>query len=295
LILYRKIIFFLKKFSLPGFQKVPVYYVIKVFINGIFKSSINTQASAIAFNFFLATPPTVIFLFTLIPYLPVENFQVELLSIVNQLLPKQAFSSINKTLEEIIIRQRIDLLSISFFAALIFSTNGIASFISGFNASTYLKETRTWVAQRLVAFILVIIFSILLLAAIVSIVFGTTVTNFLIKYQFLNGAYAIWVFLWVKWVVIIMLFYFTISFMYYFAPAEKLKFRFFSVGSTFATILSVLASLIFSFYIDNFGQYNKLYGSIGTIMVLLMWIYINAWVILLGFDLNHSVLKAKKK
>jgi len=291
----RKILFLSKNISLPGFQSVPIYNVVRIFYKGIINGDINTQAASIAFNFFLATPPTIIFLFTLIPYLPIENFQIELLSLVNNLLPHNAFSSINQTLEDIITQQRGDLLSFSFFAALFFSTNGIAAFISAFNSSIHLKETRSWIAQRLIAFVLVIIFSILLLFAIVSIVFWGVIMNYLTQLNVFEDNYILYLIVVTKWIIIIALFYFSISFMYYLAPSERLTFRFFSVGSTFASIMSILASVIFSFYIDNFGQYNKLYGSIGTIMVLLLWIYLNAWLILLGFDLNESVINAQKK
>ncbi len=291
----RKLLYVSKKVSIPGFQGVPVFYVIQAFFKGIVNSDLNTKAASIAYNFFLATPPSLIFIFTLIPYLPIENFQLELLNIVNDLLPHNAFASINHTLQDIITKQRGELLSFSFFAALVFSTNGIASFIYAFNASYHIKETRSWLAQRLIAFILVIIFSLLLLAAIVSIVFGNVIMNYLTEFDFIEDNFIVNLIVFTKWIVVIALFYFSISFMYYLAPNDKLRFRFFSVGSTFATIMSILASLIFSFYINNFGQYNKLYGSIGTIMVLLVWLFINAWVILLGFDLNGSVANAKKK
>lgn len=293
--IFRKLIYVSKKVSIPGFQKVPVFYVIQSLFKGIINSDLNTKAASIAFSFFLATPPSIIFIFTLIPYLPIDNIQIELLNIVNDLLPHNAFASINHTLQDIITKQRGELLSFSFFAALIFSTNGIASFIYAFNASYHIKETRSWIAQRAVAFILVIIFSLLLLAAIISIVFGNVIMNYLTEFDFIKDNFIVNLIIITKWVTVIALFYFTISFMYYLAPNDKLRFRFFSVGSTFATIMSILASLIFSFYINNFGQYNKLYGSIGTIMVLLIWIYINAWVILLGFDLNGSVANAKEK
>lgn len=274
---------------------MPLSEIGKTFYKSIFDNKLSTKAGAIAYNFFLATPPSIIFLFTLIPYLPIENFQAELLSLINDLLPQNAFVSVNRTLQDIVTKQRGNLLSFSFLAALVFSTNGIAAFIQAFNDSIHLKETRSWLAQRGIAFVLVIIFSLLLFTAIVSIVFGSVIIHLLTKFDFITDNVVINLIIVTKWVIIVALFYFTISFMYYLAPNKRQRFSLFSVGSSFATFSSIIVSLLFSFYIDNFGQYNKLYGSIGTIMVLLLWIYINSWLILLGFDLNESVLNAKKE
>jgi membrane protein len=96
-----------------------------------------------------------------------------------------------------------------------------------------------------------------------------------------------------KWLVIAALLFFTISFIYYYGPAKKRKWRFISAGSTLATCLSILTSIGFSYFVNNFGQYNKLYGSMGTLIVVLLWIYFNSLILLIGFELNASINKAK--
>jgi len=98
-----------------------------------------------------------------------------------------------------------------------------------------------------------------------------------------------------KWLVILLLFFFAFAFLFYYAPARKTKFRFISAGGTLATILSILISVGFSFYINNFGKYNTLYGSIGTLIVVMLWFYFMALILLIGFELNVSIWSAHNK
>ena len=297
--LYRKIVVYVrlllrwaKKITLPGFDGLPMYDVFYFFFKGIYEGSITTRAAAIAFSFYLAIFPAIIFVFTLIPYIPIDNFQEQLFSLVASLLPHNAFLSIQETLQDIIMNQRGGLLSFGFFAALIFSTNGINSMMDAFNATWHHIETRTWLAQRLIATILVVILFTLTLLAVSMIVMSEWTMNYLVDHHLLNSEFTIFLLGVGKWIVILALFFFSFSFLYYMAPAKKSRWRFISAGSSLATILSVLTSLGFSFYINNFGRYNTLYGSIGTILVILMWLYVNSIILLIGFELNVSITGA---
>ena len=296
--LFDKIIIKAKEVTLPGFDRMPIYDVGVFFVNGIKKGSLTTRASSIAFNLFLAVFPAIIFFFTLIPYIPVENFQAELLKLLQNILPENAYLSIKGTLEDIITHQRGGLLSIGFIAVLYFSTNGINAMIGAFNATYHSFETRSWLAQRLISTYLVLILTFLIATAIVLIVFSETAIQYLVEFGIMKVNITYYLLIFGKWLIILALFFFAISFLYYFAPAKKTEWKFFSAGSTLATILCIVISLGFSFFVNNFGQYNKFYGSVGTLIVLLLLMYFNAIILLIGFELNASIKDAhleKKK
>jgi membrane protein len=281
---------FAKRIVLPGFQGVPFFYVMKFFRRGLQKGALQTRASALAFHFFLALFPSVIFLFTLIPYIPITHFQEQLLSVIQAFMPQSAFEATKSTIVDIVKHQRGGLLSVGFIAALYFSTNGFHTMMTAFNRSYHVAETRTWLKQRLVAILLVLIVTVLVIAAIAFII----ITEILLNKAIFMGDAVQYIILAGRIASIFALFFCTISFMYYLGPAKKKRWRFINAGSTFATVLSILTSYGFAYYVNNFGQYNKIYGSIGTLIVILLWVYFNSFVLLLGFELNASIANAKE-
>ncbi|MHC1704369.1 MAG: YihY/virulence factor BrkB family protein [Tenuifilaceae bacterium] len=284
-----------KTFSIPGFHEVPIYYVIKFFLRGIYNGSITTRASAVAFNFYLAVVPTLIFIFTLIPYVPVQDFQIQLLSLIKGIMPEYAFQTVETTLTEVLTMKSGGLLSFGFFAALFFSHNGVSSLIDAFNATYHTIETRKFIEQHLIAVVLTLLLPVLVMIGVVLIFFGQEALNYAIKLGWMKMDITYYLIDIGKWLVVIALFFFSISFLYYLAPAKREKFRFFSGGSTLATFLIIITSLAFSFYVNNFGQYNTFYGSLGGLIVFLLWIYFNAFGLILGFELNASITSAKEK
>jgi len=143
--------------------------------------------------------------------------------------------------------------------------------------------------------VLTLLLSILLIIATVLIIFGELATKYLVEHHILKTKTQIWLLLLGKWMIVLALFFFAISFLYYYAPSVKKRWRFISAGSTFATIMVILASVCFAYFVNNFGQYNKLYGSIGTLIVVMLWIYFNSFILILGFELNASIDNAKKQ
>lgn len=284
-----------KRVALPGFDGMPIYDVADFFFTGIQRGSIVTRAQSLAFSFFLAIFPAIIFLFSLIPYVPIQDFQDQLLLLIRNVLPKDAYESTRGTIEDIIKHQRGGLLSLGFVFALYFTTNGFMALMRGFNSSYHEQEKRSEMKRRGVAFILTVILSVLLIIATALIIFSEITFKFLVKKAILKSKTQVVLILLGKWIVVIALFFFAISFLYYYAPAVKKKWRFVSAGSTFATILTIILSIGFAFFVNNFGQYNKLYGSIGTLIVILLWIYFNSLILLLGFELNASIDRAKNK
>ncbi|MEI6277150.1 MAG: YihY/virulence factor BrkB family protein [Prolixibacteraceae bacterium] len=290
-----RIILRAKKITVPFFDRLPLYDVARFFLKGIYDGAITTRASAIAFNFILAVFPTIIFLFTLIPYIPIENFQQQLMALIQSVLPDNAFIAVKGTIQDIITRPRVSLLSFGFLAAFVFSTNGLVSIMVAFNGTIHAIETRGIVSLYSIAFGLSVILTSLTTLSVALITASQHVMEILLAKQYIRFDYIYYLLIGGKWLVILLLFFFAFAFLFYFAPARRMKFRFISAGGTLATILSVLVSVGFSFYINNFGKYNTLYGSIGTLVVVMLWFYFMSLSLLIGFELNASIWSAQTK
>jgi membrane protein len=283
-----------KRLILPGFDGMSLYEVSSFFFRGITQGSISTRAAALSFTFFLALFPAIIFIFTLIPYIPIHGLQNTLLSTLQNLMPKGVYEVARTTITDIINRQHGSLLSIGFLAALFFSTNGITGIMTAFNASVHVEETRSFLRQKAIAILLVLIVAVLLVISISLITAGSSFIHYLLKAGIVHRTFSFYALLVCRWIIIIALFFFTNSFLYYLAPATHERFRFISAGSTLATFLFVVTSIGFNYYISHFSQYNKLYGSIGALIIILLWININSIVLLIGFELNASIMKTRQ-
>lgn len=291
----RLLIRYLRKVVLPGFDGMPFYDVMKFFFTGIYKGAVTSRASAVSFNFFMALFPAIIVLFTLIPYVPVMGFQESLLDLMRDLIPQQIFGSVEDTLFDIINRPRGGLLSVGFFLTLYFATNGVNSIIEAFNQTYHTIETRSFIRQQLISIVLVLILALLLILAISFITIGPLVISWLDERGFLRGKFVYEIIVVSKWLIIIIMFLLMYSFLYYLGPAHKKDYRFISAGSTFATLSTILTSIGFNYYVNNFSRYNSLYGSIGTLLLFLLWIYFNSIILLIGFELNASITQVKRK
>ncbi len=289
----------LKRFSsrlvLPGFDGMPLYDVAEFFVKGLRKGSLSMRAAAFSYNFFLALFPAIIFFFTIIPYIPVQGFQDSLLELMKNFIPKKAYDAVEETLFDIVKRPRGGLLSVGFIMALYFSTNGIHSLIEAFNQTHHSIETRNWMLIRLISILLVIIISTLLVMAIVLITIGPVVIDFLAAKNIITDNFVYYLIFIGKWLITLAMLFFAFSFLYYLAPARKSRYRFVSAGSTLATLLTAASSVGFNYYVNNLSRYNSLYGSIGTLIIVMIWIYFNAMIVLIGFELNVSIQNVKKR
>ena len=281
-----------KQISLPGFESIPIYDVVVFFVRGIQRGALTTRASSIAFHFALASLPLIIYLFTLIPHIPINNFQEGFMSMVESMLPSNVFQLLESTLRDMFIKRRaLQLLGI--LIALYFATNAINVLIVAFNNTYHAIETRSWMERRAIAAFLVIIMFILMVTAISLIIFSRSAINLLENKEIIQKGLTLYIFRIGKWIVIIALIYSALSFLYWLGPSRKMKWKFYSAGSSLASVLVILTSLIFSFIINHFGQFNRFYGSIGTLMVILLWLYLNSIALLIGFELNASIKGAK--
>ena len=283
----------LKKIVLPGFDGLPLFDVLVFFLKGLIKGSIAQRASSIAYNFFLALFPTLLFFFTLVPYVPIADFHSKLMDFLQLNLPDSAFQTIYSTVNDILSKPRSGLLSIGILMALFFSTNGFKSIMAAFNMSYHHVESRKYIKTQLTALLLVLISSMMMIVSIALITFSNFVLDWLVQNNYLKQDVNYYLILIAQYLIQLAMIYFLTSFIYFLAPSKKNRFKFFSAGSTFATILYVLSYFGFNYYIIHFSKYNALYGSIGTIIIFLIWIYFIATILLIGFELNISIKHGK--
>lgn len=293
--LYSMFIAWTKVCVLPGFSPLPIYTVAVFFFKEIGKETLVNKASSLAYNFMLAIFPAIIFLFTLIPYIPERiGFQVELMKLLALILPSNAYIAFESTINEIVNIQNGSLLSIGFILSLFFATNGVHKLMVAFNKSSLIVETRTWLKQRLVAIVLTIIISFSVIICIAAMALGEISLTYIKNELNYEGNLIYYAINLTRWTLLAALYFVTVSILYRYGPAHAKKWKFFSAGSWLATILAFFTIWGFSFYIDHFNSYNKLYGSIGTLIVVMIWLYLNSLILLVGFELNASVDLSKR-
>lgn len=285
---------YFRRMSFIGFGGVPIYNVFSFFFKGLMKGSLNIRATAISFNFLLAIGPGVIFLLTLIPYLPIKNFQQEMMNVLFDIIPENSYIAIESLLAEIFIK-RGGLQIFGLMTAFFFAWKGVNGIIETFNATYHTIETRPWHERRLISVGLVFILATLVVTAIVLIMFNKIVINKLVEYEIIKIDITYYLIMTVKWIIIIGLTFFSISFLYYLAPSRKTKWKFYSAGSTLATMLTIIASLGFSYFVNHFANFNKFFGSIGALVAMMLWINFNSLTLLIGFELNVSISNARLK
>jgi membrane protein len=254
------------------------------------KSAITTRAASVAFTFFLALFPAIIFFFSLIPFLPVANLHQHLLSELQTLLPENAYQAAVITINDLVKTEHNSLLSFGFFVSLYLSTSGINALMDAFNQAIHVTETRTFIKQRVVSLLLFVALLLLLLTASLLIIFSEVAIKYAIAHGLLISDWGeLLLLLLGKWLIASLLLFSAISLLYYFGPVNSVSYQLISPGAILATILSILASLVFNYYVNNFSTYNKVYGSIGTIMVIMLWLEFNCLIMLIGFDLNAKI------
>ncbi len=283
-----------KRVSLPGFDKVPIYNVALFFFRGVRDGAVIMRAEAVAFNLIFAIFPALIFLFTLIPIVPIDNFQAELLLMIQSIVPESTYGVVQQIIEDIITIKHGGLLSLGFVLVLVFSTNGIVSLIDSFNASIHVVETRPWLMRRAISLVLVVILWLLVTMGVSLITFTHVLMDFLVAKDMMKVGLIYYLVAGGKWVAILAVFYFAYSFLYYLGPAKKSQYRFISAGASLATVLTILITIGLGFYIDHFSTYNALYGSIGSLPIIMLMIFFDALAIIIGFELNIGIVAARQ-
>lgn len=288
----RQIIDKSKIISLPGFRSIPLYDVVKFFFGQVKTVGMTERASAISYNFFMAIPPALIFLFTLIPFLPIsKQFEESLYSLIRDVIPGQKNNSpVIEFLQDFINKPRNGLLSLGFVLSLFFSSNAMMGIMRSFDKNYMGFRKRTGFQKRIVALRITLVMFVFVCASILLLIGQGQVLKFIgienptVRAIIVNT----------RWVVIVFLFFASISYIYRHAPAVDKKWSLINPGSILASFLMLTMMILFSWWVSNFGTYNQLYGSIGTVLILLVLIFINSLALLIGFELNVSISSLKK-
>jgi len=280
-----------KKIILPGFDGVPLYDVIKFFLSQIKKVGLNDRARSVSFSFLTAIPAATIFLCTLIPYLPIaREIKQQLLLITKDITPNQnTYLLIKSFLEDFLDKPRVGLLSFGFLLAIFYSSNAMMGIMRSFNKSLIYNTRRNIFQTRWMAIKLTVLVIIFLIGSVIILVTQDELLKDLLKWMGIKSHSAKWLFKTLRWVIIIPLFYYTIAFVYKYAPAVKKRWSLTSPGTLLATFLIIVITFLFSYWVNKFGTYNKVYGSIGTILILMILVYFNSLVLLIGYELNVSI------
>ncbi|MFD0862438.1 YihY/virulence factor BrkB family protein [Sungkyunkwania multivorans] len=305
----KHIIKFLRNIRLPGFEGLSIFDLLEIYIIGILKGTLSTRASAISFSLFMAIFPLLIFLVTLLPFviplvesnIPGESFDQQFLLFLESFLPSATSDYFSEVYEEIKDQKRGGLLSSSFGISIFLIANGVNAIFSGFENSYHVNLTRNFIRQYLYALFVGLILALLLIIGAVGIVYfefyvveyvselaGKTTGYNVNEGDILGVTIG-------KLLFFTFLTYVTTATLYYFGTAEGRKARFFSPGALMTTVLFLLSSYAFGIYVDKFARYNELYGALGGLLILMVFIWLNSNILLLGFELNASLTKLKRK
>ncbi len=282
-----------KRIKIPGLEGMSLYDLLHMYVLGIVRGALTSRAGGISYSFFMAVFPFMLFMLTLIPYIPIEGFQENFMNLIAEAFPPKTYDAVVPVFEDIAKNKYGGLLSFGFFVSIFLMTNGVNAVFGGFEYSYHVTEVRGVVRAYIISLgtsLLMSFFLILTVAVTILFKFGL---DFLILKGWLSEE-----FLWlenVRYLFFIFMIFTTVSLLYYFGTKEGKQSSFFSAGAVLTTLLSFFTFYIFGVYVVKFAKYNELYGSIGTLLVLMLFIWLNSIILLLGFELNASMTKLKKE
>jgi membrane protein len=277
---------FLRQIKFKSLYGFSLYELFRLYLTGLLKGSITTRAGSISFSFFMAFFPFVLFVLNLIPFFPIENFDQIFLDLIESLIPKESSNFFHEIFIDINSKKRTGLLSTTLFLSIILIGNGVNSIFSGFSDSYHIEFSRNFIKQYLYAVMVgLILVLVVLFATIFSIFFDFLITKNIVIISF--------IFFLLKYVFLILIALVSFSSLYFFGTIQGRNLKFFSPGSVMTTLLLLLSTYFFGVYIDNFSNYNELYGSIGAVIIMMLFIWVNSISLLLGFELNVVIYKMK--
>lgn len=291
-----KAIRWLKSVTFPGFHGKPFYDVLVYFVNGFSKGYLTDRAAAVAFNVFLALFPAIMVLFTFIPYMPLDGVQTMLEDTIQQFVPENIAGRVVGTINEIMSRQHNTLMSVGIIMAFYFSSGAVRAFFRGFDMGVNHIGKMSMLRMYGGALLTTLILGTLLITSIALIIVGNDVLPwFFNKIHFYNN-FVITLINIGRWLLTVFALLVSIAVLYFFGhPAKDRKFRLFTPGTIMFTLLFIIGTVGFNYYIINFSNYNALYGSIGGLIIFMMWMYVNCIIVLIGYELDASIFLAEKK
>lgn len=290
----------LRKIKLPGLEGLSLYDLMEMYIVGIINGAVTSRAGSIAFSFFMALFPALLFLLNLLPYVPIDGFQASFIRAITSLLPDESGNFLNEIIVDIVKNKRGGLLSSTFLLSIFLMANGVSAIFAGFETSYYILKKRRFFQQYLYALGVGLILALLLISTVVVLgyaeIYIIRISDFALKTTGFRTSQAseFWITI-AKFSFLIVMVYLGTAILYYFGTHQGRRARFFSAGALLTTILIIITSYLFGIYIANFSQYNELYGSIGALLILMLYIWLNANILLLGFELNASLDMLKMK
>ncbi len=267
-------------------KSISLYQLLELYVIGVLKGTLTTRASSIAFSFFLSLFPFLIFVLNIIPFVPIDNVESTFSSFFLSIAPSEAQDFLNSVLYDIQSKPRGGLLSTTFVLSMFFMANGVNAIFGGFSESVHITLSRHFVRQYIYALGVGVLLGILFLISIAGYLFFELLLAETFDFGFELSP-------WIRIVFFMVMAYLVSAILFYFGTHRGFT-SFFSTGAIVTTCLFALTSYGFGVYIDNFSSYNQLYGSIGAILILMLYIWLNAIVLLLGFELNASIAKLKQ-
>jgi membrane protein len=271
---------------------VSLYHVISILRQKVITFDIDQRAAAVSFSLLLAIFPAIIFLFTLIPYVPIDNLDMQIMEFLRNILPRGIYRTAAHTIQDIISRRRVEVLSFGFLFSIYAATNGMMALIRAFNISLEKEEKHNFWQGRFIALFLTFLLVLVMISAIVVLIVGKIMIAYLFDRGLLSEDFNFYMIQTLGYSSIFIIFFLGIGSIYYFAVDKTVRMGFFNFGAVLASILCILATNAFSYYLVNFSSYNKLYGSIGTLIGMMVWIYLIAVILIFGFEINSSLRDA---
>lgn len=282
-----------KKITFSSLEGMSFYDLMEMYVLGILKGAFSYRASAIAFSFFMALFPFTLFILNLIPYIPIDNFQEDFLYFVSQNVPPTTYDAIQLTIYDILNNSYNSLLSSGFILSIFLMTNGINAILGGFEMSEHITVTRGFFKQYFFALAISLALAFVLIFTVVAILFFEVLIQQIKAKGFITNEVVL--IQWGRYLFVVLMILIATSVLYKFGTPETRSTKVFSYGVIFTTVLFIISSYVFGIYVEKFARYNELYGSIGTLLVLMFYIWINCMVLLLGFELNATISKLKRK
>jgi len=282
-----------KRIKIPGLQGLSLYDVLEMYIIGIVKGALATRAGAISYSFFMSLFPFLLFVLNLLPLVSFIDYYHDVVPFLEDVLPSSTVAVFETTIENIFEKERVGLLSTSFVFSMFLMANGVNALFSGFQNSYHTKINVNYVKQYITAFCVALLLALFLFLAVIAIplvevYIDQNLEDFGVLPEDIIGLQV------PKYIMFTMMFYTVIAMFYYFGSPEKNSRKYFTPGATLSTILFLLTTYLFGIYVENFAQYNELYGSIGAILILMLYIWLNSNILLLGYELNASLLSLKR-
>ena len=286
----RELLYFLHNFSLPGTRGVPIYHILSYFFASTLESSLVQRAKGLAYSFLAALPPLMIFVFSLIAYFPVDGLQDELLNGMGGLVPDKILTPLSNTVNDVMGHRHSTLLSIGFIFSILLAANGMNGIIQSLNFANRSIEQRPYLQRFAICLALVFILYLLIVLVLTLLIGHKYLLQLIFSQGWLNNTKANTLMFNIgRWVLLSLATLLAISITYWWAPVKKQRVGFFSAGAILSTGMFFLLTWGFGIYLNNFNRYNLIYGSIGSLLLLMLWIYFSCIVLLVGYELNSSI------